>query len=437
RAKYATSRRRLLQSAALLAAPLVLPSSVFGAAAPSNRITIGCIGVGRMGTGDLHDVIGRPQVQILAVCDVDSKRVNNAKGIVESRYAAQSPNGAYQGCATYGDFRDLIARPDIDVVQIVTPDHWHAIPAIAAAKAGKDIFIQKPLTYTLAEGRLLSDTVRAYGRILQVGSQQRSESNFRFACELVRNGRIGQLHTIKIGLPTDPAGPIRHPMPVPPWLNYEMWLGPAPWAEYTEDRVHPLNINDRPGWLRVSDYCLGMITGWGAHHNDIAQWGMGTEYTGPTEIQATAEYPAEGVWDVHGRFRIEYTYASGVKVICADSFQNKAGVLFLGSEGWVYVDRGALDAHPRSLLQSAIKPREIHLYRSIHHKQDFLDCVRSRRQPIAPVEVAHRSCSVCILGHIAMKLGRKLHWDPDHERFTNDDQANRLLSRAQRQPWTV
>ncbi|HEX2970967.1 MAG TPA: Gfo/Idh/MocA family oxidoreductase, partial [Tepidisphaeraceae bacterium] len=207
RAKYATSRRRLLQSAALLAAPLVLPSSVFGAAAPSNRITIGCIGVGRMGTGDLHDVIGRPQVQILAVCDVDSKRVNNAKGIVESRYAAQSPNGAYQGCATYGDFRDLIARPDIDVVQIVTPDHWHAIPAIAAAKAGKDIFIQKPLTYTLAEGRLLSDTVRAYGRILQVGSQQRSESNFRFACELVRNGRIGQLHTINIGLPTDPAGP--------------------------------------------------------------------------------------------------------------------------------------------------------------------------------------------------------------------------------------
>jgi len=432
------SRRRFLKvSASVVGAPLVLRSPLFGANAPSNRITIGCIGVGRMGTGDLRDIMGRQGVQVVAVCDVDSKRLANAKSTVEKQYAVEKAGGSYKGCASYGDFRELIARPDIDAVQIVTPDHWHAIPAIEAARAGKDLFVQKPLTYTLQEGRVLSDTVRRYGRVLQVGSQHRSNSRIRFGCELVRNGRIGKLHTVKVNLPTDPAGPVRSATPPPAELNYSTWLGPAPWADYVEDRVHPQNSLDRPGWLRVTDYCLGMITGWGAHYNDIAQWGMGTELTGPVEIEGRATYPTEGVWDVHGAFHIEYTYANGLKMICADAKSDQLGIRFEGSEGWVFVDPSRVDAHPKSLLTSVIGADEIHLCESRHHKQNFLDSVRSRKDPIAPVEVAHRSCSVCILGHIAMKTGCKLKWDPQQERFTNNDAANRMLSRPAREPWNV
>ena len=432
-------RRSFLRAAGCaIAAPIILPWSVLGATAPSKRINIGCIGVGRMGTGDLMETIGFDDVSIVAVCDLDSNRLSLAKKRVENFYAGKRPSGEYKGCATYADYRELISRADIDTVQIALPDHWHTMPALAAARAGKDIFIQKPLTLTHAEGRLLSDTVRRYARVLQVGSQQRSDSRFRFGCELVRNGRIGKVHTVKVGLPTDPGGGSVTPMPVPPNLNYEMWLGPAPWAPYTEDRVHPQkDINGRPGWLRITDYCLGMITGWGSHHNDIVQWGLGTELTGPVEVSAEAEFPKDGLWDVHGLFRIEYTYASGTKVICADDKRNKPGILFEGSEGWVWVDRGRIDAQPKSLLTSNIGPDEIHLYRSNSHKGNFIECIKSRRETICPVEVGHRSCTVCILGHIAMVLGRKLRWDPEKEIFTNDVEANRMLSRPYRGPWTV
>lgn len=420
-----------------MGAPFVLPSSVFGANAPSNRITMGCIGVGRMGMGDLRDIMGRQGVQVVAVCDVDSNRLANAKATVETQYAKAKNSSGYKGCAAYGDFRELIAQPDIDAVQIVTPDHWHAIPAIEAARAGKDLFVQKPLTYSIQEGRALSDTVRRYGRVLQVGSQHRSNNRVRFGCELVRNGRIGKLHTVKVGLPTDPPGPVRAATPPPKELNYSTWLGPAPWADYIEDRVHPQKGLDRPGWLRVTDYCLGMITGWGAHYIDIAQWGMGTELTGPVEIEGRGTYPKEGVWDVHGAFHIEYAYANGLKLICADAKSDQLGIRFEGSEGWVFVDPSRVEAEPKSLLASTIGANEIHLCESRHHKQNFLDSVRSRRDPIAPVEVAHRSCSVCILGHIAMKTGRKLKWDPQQERFLDDDAANRMLSRPAREPWNV
>ncbi|MBI5821203.1 MAG: Gfo/Idh/MocA family oxidoreductase [Verrucomicrobia bacterium] len=432
------SRRQFLRtSAGIMGAPFVLPSSLFGANAPSNRITMGCIGVGRMGMGDLRDIMGRQGVQVVAVCDVDANRLANAKSTVETQYAKGKASGGYKGCAAYGDFRELIARADIDAVQIVTPDHWHAIPAIEAARAGKDLFVQKPLTYSIQEGRLLSDTVRRYGRVLQVGSQHRSNNRIRFGCELVRNGRIGKLHTVKVGLPTDPPGPVRPATPAPKELNYSTWLGPAPWADYIEDRVHPQKGLDRPGWLRVTDYCLGMITGWGAHYIDIAQWGMGTELTGPVEIEGRATYPTEGVWDVHGAFHIEYTYANGLKLICEDAKSDQLGIRFEGSEGWVFVDPSRVDAQPKSLLASSIGAGEIHLCESRHHKQNFLDSIRSRRDPIAPVEVAHRSCSVCILGHIAMKTGRKLKWDPQQERFLDDDAANRMLSRPAREPWNV
>ena len=282
----------------------------------------------------------------------------------------------------------------------------------------------------------MSDTVRKNKRILQVGSQQRSDKRFRFACELVRNGRIGELKTIKVGLPTDPPGEDWPSMPVPPNLNYDMWLGSTPQAPYTEHRVHPQKGYGRPGWLRIQAYGAGMITGWGAHHLDIAQWGMGTEYTGPVEVEGEAEFPKSGLWNVHGPFRVEYTYESGVKLICADNKKNKQGVLFEGTKGWVYVKRGAIDAEPKSLLTSVIGPDEIHLYENNDHKRNFLDCVKSRKEPVAPVEVAHRSCTVCLLGAIAMKLPRKLRWNPKRERFIGDEEANAMLARPMRVPYT-
>ena len=438
---HTITRRQFLKGSAVAAtgflAPTIVPASVFGADAPSNRITIGFVGVGRMGMGDLRELLGHKQAQIVAVCDVDSNRTTNARKTVEAHYAKQNAGSTYKGCAIYGDYRDLVARDDIDAVCVVTPDHWHALPSIAAAKAGKDIFLQKPLTLTIREGRVLSDTVRRYNRIFQVGSQQRSDTRFRQACELVRNGRIGKLHTVKVGFGTDPGTGPEPPMPVPDNLDYEMWLGPAPWAAYTEKRVHPKSGYGRPGWLRIAAYGAGMITGWGAHHNDIAQWGMGTEYTGPVEIQGQTEYPKDGSWDVHGDFSIEYTYANGVKVICTDNKKNKQGILFEGTEGWVYVKRGQIDAQPKSLLTSTIGPDEIRLYKSNNHKANWLECIKSRAETIAPVEIGHRSCTVCLLGEIAMRLGRKLKWDPDKEQFIGDETANRMLWRPMRSPWQL
>lgn len=433
------SRRDFLKhtatASAALAFPAILPASARGATAPGNRITLGCIGVGRMGLADLRTMLGFEETQVIAVCDVDAGRAQHAREVTEAHYGKTSKHGSYQGCTAYGDFRELLVREDIDAVLICTPDHWHVLPAIAAAKANKDLFVQKPLSLTIEEGRALSDTVRRYKRVFQVGSQQRSDAKFRFACELVRNGRIGKLHTVKVGFGTDPATGVHPAMPVPEALDYEMWLGPAPYAPYTEERVHPQQGYGRPGWLRIMDYGHGMITGWGSHHNDIAQWGMGTELTGPLEIEGWAEYPKEGLWDVHGPFRIEYTYANGVKLICADNDKNPQGVRFEGSEGWVYVRRGALDAEPKSLLTSTLGPEEIQLYRSTNHMRNFLDCVRSRAETAAPVEIGHRSCTVCLLGSIAMQLWRKLHWDPEAERFVNDPEADRFLTRPMRAPW--
>ncbi len=436
----ALNRREFLKRSAaaasvVWASPYIVSASAFGANSPSNRIVVGCNGVGRMGLGDMKEVLGFKQAQVVAVCDVDSKRVKHAQQLVEKHYVAQTTSGIYKGCDGYKDFRDLVARKDIDAVTVSTPDHWHALPAIAAAKAGKDIFLQKPLTLTIEEGRVLSDTVQRYGRVFQVGSQQRSESEFRFACELVRNSRIGKLQQVLVGLPTDPGTGPESTMPIPENLDYDMWLGPAPWAEYTEKRVHPQNDYSRPGWLRIQDYGAGMITGWGSHHLDIAQWAMDTELTGPVEIVGQAEYPKDGLWDVHGEFRIEYTYADGVKLICTDNKKNKQGIHFKGTEGWVYIKRGQLDAHPKSLLTSTIGPNETNLYESNNHKANFLECIKSRAETVAHVEVGHRSCTVCLLGDIAMRLGRKLKWDPDQEQFINDAEANRMLSRPMRSPW--
>ncbi len=434
RKRRSISRRELLGSTlaagAVAALPAVLPASVFGAAAPSRRIAMGSIGVGRMGKWDMETLMALEQVRMVAVSDVDSYRLRMAKNAVEKRY-----RGAGSTCKAHADFRELTDRRDIDAVMIATPDHWHVLAALAAVRAGKDVFVQKPLSLTIEEGRALSDAARRAGTVFQVGSQQRSDRRFRFACELVRNGRIGKLHTVKVAFGTDPGTRPQPVMPVPDELNYNLWLGQAPDAPYTVSRVHPQKSYGRPGWLRISDYGAGMITGWGSHHMDIAHWGMGTEAGGPLEIQGEATFPRDGLWDVHGAFSIEYAYPNDVKLFCTDTRKNRQGVRFEGTDGWVYVRRGFIDAEPKSLLTSVIGPEELHLYKSSEHKRNWVECMLSRRETVAPVENGHRSCSACLLGEIAMRTGRKLKWDPVAEQFTNDAAANNMLSRAMRPPW--
>lgn len=318
------NRRRFLKISAVASAavgvPTIVPSRVIGQESPSNTLRIGCIGTGRMGHGDMAECLRqglRPSVpaRIVAVCDLDRRRAAHAKREAESRYARWLPSRPQPSVQTLDDYRELLSRDDIDGVTISTPDHWHALAAIAAAEAGKDIYLQKPLTHTIAEGRKLVETVRKNNVILQTGSQQRSDTNFRRACELVRNGRIGRLQTIRVVLPTDSGFGNATPMPIPENLNYDLWLGSTPKVFYTQDRVHPQTDLSRPGWLQIETYCRGMISGWGSHMFDIAQWGHGTDDTEPVQMEATAEFPDRGLFDVHTGFRAEGCYADGVKLI--------------------------------------------------------------------------------------------------------------------------
>ncbi len=325
-----TSRRDFLSTAAkgIVASsmvsgfPSIVPSSVLGAWSPSNRINIGAIGNGRISRA--HDLPGLwkyDTARIMAACDLDSHRAEDARTLI-NRYYTQKSGKKYDGVTTYTDYRELLANKDVDAVVISTPDHWHALIAIHAVQAAKDVYLQKPASLTIAEGRTLSDAVHRSGRIFQIGSQQRSSPQFRYAAELVRNGRIGQLRTVLIGLPGDPSGEVEPTMPVPKGLNYDMWLGSTPVVPYTEKRVHPQTGYDRPGWLRCEQFGAGMITGWGAHHIDSAHWGMDTEYTGPVEIWGTAEFPKSGLWDVHGPFKTEAMYANGVHMIVSGEYPN-------------------------------------------------------------------------------------------------------------------
>lgn len=458
-----STRRKFLKNSikgagalALAGFPTIVPAHVLsGPLAPSNRINIGAIGNGRISRG--HDIPGvwkYDQARIIAVCDLDSKRLEAAKKLVNDYYTKKTGK-PYDGVKTYTDYQELLANKDIDAVLISTPDHWHVIPAIHAVRAGKDVYMQKPASLTIAEGRALSDEVHRSGRILQVGSQQRSMPQFKRACELVRNGRIGKLHTVYVGLPIDDPkeSTVEKDMPLPAGLAYEKWLGETPYVPYTEKRVHPLADFSRPGWLRCEQFGAGMITGWGAHHFDIVNWGMDTEYTGPVEITATADFPPAGnLWDVHGPFKSETIFGNGVKVLASNDYPN--GIKFVGSEGWIFVTRGsyaatasdpvakdkkdkALDASDPRILESVIGPDGIHLYESKDHHGNWLDCVVSRQQPITPIEVGHRACTVCLLNHAAMKLQRKLYWDPVKERFKNDDAANAMLTRPQRWPYVL
>ena len=451
------SRRQFLRTslagvAGVLIVPTIIPSSVLGADAPSNKIQIGQIGCGRIAHDmDMPGLLKHDRARIVAVCDLDSKRLQHAKAYVEGAYAKKKGGPNAVAVKAYGDYRELLKDGHVDAVAISTPDHWHSEPVMAAALAGKDIYVQKPLSMTLAEGRAVSDILRARKCAFQIGSQQRSTSQFRIACELVRNGRIGKLQTIQIGLPVDPSGEEEPEMPVPANLNYERWLGCTPKVPYTEKRVHPQNsISDRPGWLRIDSYCLGMITGWGSHHVDIAHWGMGTELTGPIEIEGKAEFPKKGLWNVHGPYHIEAKYANGVTMIIDNKFTN--GVRFEGADGWIFVSRGgakatasdpasafgkALEASDPKILNSKIGPNEIHLHKSDDHHLDWLLSIQTRQPAVTTPEEAHRSTSACILGWVAMKLGRKLRWDPVKEAFVGDNEANAMRSRPQRPPYGI
>lgn len=452
RAFLASAGGAIAASSVVPGFPAIVPASVFGSTAPSNRINVGAIGTGRISrTHDMPGVWRQEAARIVAVCDVDSTRVDEARTLVHGHYT-KATGKPYDGVRAYADHRELLASADLDAVVISTPDHWHAIIAIDAVGAGKDVYLQKPASLTIAEGRLLSDAVHRSGRIFQIGCQQRSSPQFRYAAELVRNGRIGRLQTVEVGLPGDPGGDEEPTMPVPKNLDYDRWLGSTPMVPYTEKRVHPQSGYNRPGWLRCEQFGAGMITGWGAHHIDCAHWAMDAEHTGPIEVSGTAEFPTKGLWNVHGPFRTEAVYASGVRMIVSGDFPN--GIKFIGTDGWIFVSRGnesvtasdpqsrlkdsrALAASTPGIITSVIGPDEVHLYESTNHHANWIDSVRSRRQPIAPVEVAHRSCSACLIHHIAMKLERKVVWDPAKERFTNDEEANALLSRPQRAPYVV
>ena len=418
-------------------APTIVPSSVFGSNAPGSRITVGMIGMGRQAYySNLKSFLSAGDVQVVAVCDVDSWRLENGRRAVEAHYGKGGTSGTFRGCSAYRDFREVLGRADIDAVMISTPDHWHIPMATAAARAGKDISCEKPLTLSIAEGRVLSDTVRRYGRVFRTDSEFRSHACFQRACELVLNGRIGKIHTIRTGVPAgDIAGAPERPMAAPEELDYDMWVGPAPLSPYTEKGVHPRHSFSRPGWMRVPEYCEGMITNWGAHLNDIAQWGNGTERTGPVEVEGTGEYPRDGLWNVLLKFEVRYKYADGVRLIYNVS---RPYVRFEGTEGWVEADYGtrAITAEPQSILKSRIKPDEIHLPLK-DEKRDFIDAVKTRGRTLEDAEVGHRTTSLCQLGHIAIQVGRKLRWDPEAERFVNDEGANRLLTRPMRSPWRL
>lgn len=433
--------------------PSIVPSSVFGKSAPSNKIQIGQIGCGRIARAhDLHETLKYDAARIIAVCDVDSKRMKEGKELVDTFYARSAAKKKYLDAKMYDDYREMLMSKDIDAVMISTPDHWHAQPAVEAALAGKDIYLQKPTSLTVREGRVLSDIVQKKGIILQMGTQQRSSSQFRIAAELVRNGRIGKIHTVKIGLPGDPSGPEAEEMAVPKNLNYDMWLGSTPEVYYTEIGVHPKQGYSRPGWLRREQFGAGMITGWGQHHIDSANWGLDTEYTNPIEVEAIAQFPRSGLWNVHGDFMVKAKYENGVEMLISGGYTN--GIRYEGSDGWIFVSRGnyqatasdpvakensskALDAMDPSILKSEIGENEIHLYSSNEQHGNWLDSIQSRKEPISPVEPGHRACATCLISHIAMKVPGKLKYDPIGEKFLNSDLANSMLSRSERDPYGV
>jgi len=447
------NRRQFLKGAALTGAalsfPAIIPSSALGHdghTAPSERIVMGCIGLGGQGTYNMQAFMHQPDVQIVALCDVisgsddydllyqlqgsQSAGLSPAKKRLDDYYAEQTGAADYKGCATYHDFRELLARPDIDAVTVCTPDHWHGLVSIAAAQAGKDIYCEKPLTNTIAEGRAVCDAVNRYKRILQTGSHERSNHCVRFAGELIRNGRIGKLHTIRVNMPLDndveiPPQPV---MPVPASLDYDFWLGPTPAVPFTKKRTH--------FWWRYQlEYGGGEMTDRGAHIIDLAQLALDMDNSGPVEISASGRAPRNGLFNTFVDYTFECTYTNGVKLY--GNTNTPRGIKFEGDKGsiFIYIHGGRLEANPASLLTDKILPGEITIGKSPGHHRDFLEAVKIRRQPMATAEIGHRTGTICHLLNIAMQTGLKLQWDPVTEHITNSLEADKMVKRPMRAPW--
>lgn len=425
----ALSRRDFLRQAALggaaLALPTVLPSSVLGQNAPANRITIGLIGLGLMMRGHQQHFCNREDTQVLAVCDVYRDRRERAKAEVEATYARRAPGGSYKGCDAYNEFERITERADIDAVVVVTPDHWHAPISNHAMRRGKDVYVQKPMTLTMREGRILADTARQHGAILQVGSQQRSERAFRKAAEIVRNGWIGRVHTIYASLGEFPSARTLAEQPVPDGFDYDRWLGPAPWQPYHSDRVKG---DYGGGWRCFWDYGSRKNGDWGAHHFDIIQWALGMDESGPVEFLPKGCDGAE--FQTH-------IYAGGTQVFRNHPDMKGHMIRFLGEDGEVLVSRGdRLETTPARLKAQPLGPNDVALYVSSNHEDNWVQCMKTRRQPICPAEVGHRTATICCLSGIAERLGRRLKWDPTKEQIVGDPEASRWLDRPRRAPYT-
>lgn len=449
------NRRNFLKNTGLATAtvglPTIVPASVFGKNAPSNRITVGLIGTGRQGYGQnlqgaeqkslgtkIPGLLDIADAQIVAVCDTDSWRMDKAKKTIEAHYAKKTSSGSYKGCSAHMDFREIIARKDIDAVMISTPDFWHVPMGILAAKAKKHISCEKPLSMSVHQGRELVDALKKYGRA-GVPLVNRTDSEFRsirpqnLAVELVRNGRIGKLQKIEITFPSDPAPvPSQADMPIPKELNYDMWLGPMPYVPYTDMRVHtPFDILKRPNWMRVDTYAQGMIANWGAHYFDMAQWANNSEYSGPVEVEGKGEFP-KSLWNTMINFQVTYRYANGVEMTCLQSPTSKPSIKYIGAEGWIHVENypGILTASNPKMLDSKPAGSELDLSKTLWDKTDFIEAIKANRATLEPIEAGHRTISISQIGLIACQVGagEKLKWNPEKELFEGNNYANALLA---------
>ena len=440
------SRRSFLKATVggglgLLVLPEIIPARLFGAEAPSKKIHVAQIGCGRMGRSDLGNIVTEPLARVVAVCDLDAKRLAAGKQMAEDYYSGRGETGVV--IKTFHDYHDVLASPEIDAVIISVPDHSHALVAIEAAIAGKHIYVQKPVTYSIVEAIALRKVVEAKKVILQTGSQQRSErpwKSFRAASEAVRNGRIGQVKTIKIGLGLDRVSKAKpSPRPVPEGLDYERWLGAAPEQPYVEGRVHPQNSpSGRPGWITTEDFGLGIITNWGAHHVDIAQWAIAQELGGPLTVEAQAEFFKNDLVTVHGAYHVELEYPKNIRVMLDNKYPT--GIRFEGDDGWVFCTRSDDGTGQRSFQTSdkkILSPLDANAVRwlpSKSHYGNWLESIVANRPPVAPIQQSARSLETCAAAWISMKLKRKLIWDVSTEMFVGDDAANALRGRPARKP---
>jgi hypothetical protein len=418
--------KRTALAGAAIAFPAIVPSSVFGQNAPSNRINIGLIGMGLMMEGHQQAMTGRPDTQVLAVCDVVREKREKCKAQVEKVYAQKMASGSYKGCDAYNEYERILDRKDIDAVMVITPDHWHAAISVAAMRAGKDVYVQKPMTLTIREGRIMSDVARQYSAILQVGSQQRSERAFRRACEIVRNGGIGKVHTIYAGLGEFPP-PIQLPeQPIPAGFDYDRWLGPTPWYPFNEMRIKG---DYGGGWRRFWDYGSRKNGDWGAHHFDIIQWALGMDNSGPVEFipKGYEKNPFQ-----------THIYADGTKVLRDHPIRNGHMIQFIGEKGEVLVSRGdRLETTPAKLKDQPPGPNDVRLYESRNHEDNWIQSIKTRTQPICPAEIGHRTATICHLSGIAERLGLPVKWNPAKEEILGNELASRWMDRPRRTPYAA